>query len=118
MTDYEFQRVFLPDFLRFVNLASVTYVLDKNFSSDSPPTTVNQSYHIASDYCLGNYHQSLPPYDLGEISVEQKAYAASEWKRRMRHMVLRYYKNTGKDTSWKEFEDIYLSGETIKEDGV
>jgi hypothetical protein len=118
MTNYEFERVFLPDILRFVNLASVTYILDKSFSSENPPSTVKEAYNIASSYCLGNYYQSLPDYDRDEVSGDQAEYTMNEWIRRMRHMVLRYYKNSGKDVLWKDFEDIYLSGEVSKEDGV
>ena len=113
MTSYEFERVFLPDLLRFVNLASVTYILDKSFKESM--LSVKEAYQVASEYCLSNYYQSLPEYDRESITPEQKEYAIGEWKRRMRHMVLRYYRNTGRDTSFKEFEDIYLSGETNRE---
>ena len=113
MTNYKFERVFLPDLLRFVNLASVTYILDKSFKEFI--LSVKGAYQIASEYCLSNYYQSLPEYDRESITPEQKEYAINEWKRRMRHMVLRYYRNTGRDTSFKEFEDIYLSGETNRE---
>lgn len=114
MTNYEFERVFLPDFLRFVNLASVTYILDKSFKESM--LSVKEAYQIASEYCLSNYYQSLPEYDRESITPEQKEYAISEWKRRMRHMVLRYYRKwLGTDTSFKDFEDIYLSGETNRE---
>jgi len=114
MKPYMFERVFLPDFLRFVNIHAVTHALDSFYSSGSF-RGLKDAYKTASNYCLSRFYEDGWQPEFDELEEEQAEFARSEWRRYLCYMMRRYFKMRNIKLATKDLEDLALIGEGGRE---